>query len=768
MSNSLGIFGNLAGYLTAVATGNKDAASQYYLQKYYSSSGTARDNDVAAAFTDGVVELAKKLREIDISTGAVASLTSVLNTAVSNYVNGLTITVPAADGNITGDVVSAGGTGPEIRGNSINDVGLTTSNYKAALKAAVSSSGLLKPDIDRANSFIDASLGTPSVNGFAVDPAADKQQALKQKLIEDGENGLKTLLAANYDKSAITGSTPLVADILTKLKNGADTTLFDRYMSVMKGDRTVRPSDIDLNNLKDFRINIKTESNTAISTTTKVPVLVNDLPVLQPNNRVRYNGDKVLDSPVPELLKKVFVEVYSTGNAPTSLPSYDLTKMSSGLQPDLERLMRNVLTRKTTPSAHIADDESDKINEAFKKANWRRVGEDTWRTTIDGETVEYNPNKADFGSKLADQVNNCAAIGFAGDANKCRDFLTEIAQGSDSKKLAELATAMDNDVTAEVVAKLHPKYALAILKSFGFRRKLCKDSIAGRQIEKVQRVDEWKKNFVEKKFTADVAASIKGNTRLLTFLDLLAQLVNSNPSILNDSYSGETEESTGTIEVPDELVKRRIVAVESRTSGKPVMSWSTVTDKMGKIYGSFSKGLTFNGTSTNSPFGMDNLFPSMVLPTVASRVVGSTWGSMGGGGGDKVFLAEHETSLEYSHNIVTILGKLTSNLKSLGKTLSEDDINKIEDKLSQFERLERELYETARDIQTYSQLIKVLEAENRKEIITDSHIKKYVEKYNHLLNRYEKTGSSLSTLASLLKDCSDGGDSKGCETDGEL
>ena len=80
--------------------------------------------------------------------------------------------------------------------------------------------------------------------------------------------------------------------------------------------------------------------------------------------------------------------------------------------------------------------------------------------------------------------------------------------------------------------------------------------------------------------------------------------------------------------------------------------------------------------------------------------------------------------------------------------------------------LERELFETAWNIQKYSQLLKVVEAENRAEIITVADVTKYVSKYNHLLNRYDKTGSSFNTLISLLKDCCEGGEESGenCKT----
>ena len=146
----------------------------------------------------------------------------------------------------------------------------------------------------------------------------------------------------------------------------------------------------------------------------------------------------------------------------------------------------------------------------------------------------------------------------------------------------------------------------------------------------------------------------------------------------------------------------------------------------------------------------------------------STWGGLIGGGNElKVILDEHPTALEYSRNIVNIFDELINNLKSSKKTLSEEDKKVLTTKITQFITLEEELFQTARNIQTYSQLLKIVEAENRPQIVTEKHISSYVDKYNHLLNRYEKTGNSFQTLISLLKDCqADGG--KGCQTDGDL
>jgi hypothetical protein len=195
-----------------------------------------------------------------------------------------------------------------------------------------------------------------------------------------------------------------------------------------------------------------------------------------------------------------------------------------------------------------------------------------------------------------------------------------------------------------------------------------------------------------------------------------------------------------------------------------VLSWSEIKDNMNKIYGSFSKGLTFDGLNTNSPFGMDNLFPQMTMLTGAPVVRGSTWGAMIGGAEPetKVFLDDHQTGLEYSKTIQKIIFELMENLKRTGKTFNKADTEVIAKKLTSFEQLERELFEIAWYIQKYSQLLKIAESENRPELITRQHVENYVNKYNDLASKHEKTGNALNLLASLLSDCSK--DEANCET----
>jgi hypothetical protein len=605
---------------------------------------------------------------------------------------------------------------------------------------------------------------------------AAETKAIKDKLIEALRGELTNWIGKHYKASTVTGTSPVVAKALTALRNGtvshAQEQIFNTLFIVMKDNggkwEKCSISDIDTSKLGDYRINALTSDyNIDATTVKKLPTVVNYLPVLNAGNRVLYNEGTLAPTSDSLLLRKIFWAAFTNDpSLNTILPGFK-DSSSVALQPDLKALFADVLLNNSAPSAHIADNETEKIDAALK-GKWQRIGENSWvHTLANGTRVTIRPGTPEFDADVSREVSNCAAVGFSKDAAKCASFLTSVAM-NDQKELAKLAVSMTEDVAAATVAELHPKFALAILKSFGFRRKMCKDKIAGRQLEKVQRVQEWLDKFVDKTFEDTTVSAIKANQKLQNFLDLLAQLVNSNPSILNDGLVVDTEESKGEVSVPSELAARKIAAARPRGNGKPVIGWNDIQSNMNKVYGSFSRGLTFDGMTTNSPFGMENLFPQMSLLTSAPVVRGSTWGSMGGGGGEnKIFLQEHDTGLEYSRNIQRIIAELLENLRSSSnKHLSDSELESIKDKLVRFEELEQELFSTAWNIQKYSQLLKVTEAENRRETITEDDVKRYVEKYGHLLNRYEKTGNSFNTLISLLKDCCDGDGEKSanCKT----
>jgi hypothetical protein len=790
----LGIFKNLRGYLVAAST-NDDAANRYYLQKYYKPKAhNMRDEDVAPQFTNAVVKFAKQLRNYDVSVGASPTLKNLLVNAATKAINDVSVTASNTTdletnlqsallidamvdtaGKVTANKLqlnlvsvltnTINGNSGLLPADKVNAVACLNgvSGVKPGTKTVCDALDLSALNLDLIVTVTAGTAGTP----VTLTDGNVAVKAVKDKLVEIVSTRIGNWINANYnvDSMRVTGEKEEVAKVLKALKSRdvdeMDLKLFNDYFLVMKktasGWAECSTQEIDENNLVNFRINAKmTNLNN-----TRVPSIVALVPKVQVGTKIGYNdGNVAKDVSNEDDLKMIFQAAYN--DSLSLMPAFD-DNASSDLRPDLESLFKDVLLRKTTPEVNV--DVSEMAQNARILSKWQRVGEDTWVHTLsDGTKVTMKPNTTEFDAEVSKEVTNCAAVGFSNDPVQCASFLRNVALDN-TEELAKVASSLTDEVAPEVVVNLHPKFALAILKSFGFRRKLCRDRVAGRQIEKIQSVQEWQEKFVDKKFADKTTVqNIKSNTKLLNFLGLLSQLVNSNPSVLNDGLVVETEESRGEISVPKELAARKITHARMSKNSKPVLSWSEIKDNMNKIYGSFSKGLTFDGLNTNSPFGMDNLFPQMTMLTGAPVVRGSTWGAMIGGAEPetKVFLDDHQTGLEYSKTIQKIIFELMENLKRTGKTFNKADTEVIAKKLTSFEQLERDLFEIAWYIQKYSQLLKIAESENRPELITRQHVENYVNKYNVLASKHEKTGNALNLLASLLSDCSK--DEANCET----
>ena len=109
MSNfKLGIFDNLAGYLTAAITecpggvenckaGDK-TCNKYFLQKYYPSKHLTnpRNEDVVSQFTNSVAKLGNKLKSYDVSVGSAPSLLKLLQDTASRVIDKITVTSTSA------------------------------------------------------------------------------------------------------------------------------------------------------------------------------------------------------------------------------------------------------------------------------------------------------------------------------------------------------------------------------------------------------------------------------------------------------------------------------------------------------------------------------------------------------------------------------------------------------------------------------------------------------------------------------------------------
>jgi hypothetical protein len=773
--SKLDMFNYLRGYLrAAVAQCPGDAGvencpdpnnaySQYYLQKFYPNYGHLNPTGVAQQFITAVEAFAYNLSLVDKSSGAGNTLKNALSSKIYEFAQ-------EVDNNVTpqiGTMADADALANLIN-NSMHNM---ADKFNDIVQNLFDTGKIAKKDLDDYKGFDLKGQFTTNFDYKRTDPTISSMKT------NNNNNGLLNLVKLGFDgqineffktnyTSLNTSSSKEATQVLTALKSGnvneGDMELFQRFANVINRNtnQVLSENQYASIDLRDHRINLMTEnvdmgtSGGGIVRTLKVfkwlPVLTKDQAATLPS----FTGNEYG-------LRAIADDVYKKSTAPANLST-----IPKELPVDIEKLLKEVIARHSTPQAHIADDDFSAQNEALS-GTWTRRSDNTFEHKLsNGETAVYRIGDAGFDQNVKEQLQNCK-LGFDNKPDQCRDFLRAVAEGNaTASDLMIYVKDMTSDVTVETIRELHPKIALAILKSFGFRRRVCKDKVAGRSLEKVQNTKEWLETWVSKKFDSKQVETIKNNTHLLLFLDLLSQLINSNPSVLNDSYVGETEESTGDVEIPEFLVKRKVSPVRSISNNTPkVLKWTDIISNMHKTYGSFTRGLNFANLN-NLPFGLDGLTVAAALPT-SVNVVGSTYGGVmsGGSGEPKTAILNRGTRIQYSNDVAQILGRLIGNLKGFGKILSKEDTQKLDKKMQEFSQLEKQLYDTANKIQLYAQLLKIVDTDHRSETVSENHIKQFINTYQHLLGRYEKSGNTLQTLISLINECTDG---KSCVNDGEL
>ena len=332
MSNfKLGIFKDLAGYLTAATTecGSSvdkcdpdKAYSRYYLQKYYKTKQhRLRNEDVAPQFTNAVVKFAQKIAKYDKSVGASPTLKKLMRDGATVFLNkldvpntGKKVTDLVTDLNQFLTTTTAADGVDKLKDGKLKDVVALTNQLEVLIK----NSGLLAVDTTNAVTCLTGTGGlkvdgqhceslttllnakvVTSGKSYAINATTNDftdpvvvRTGEKEFIINSVLTVIDSWIAANYDVSAltITGADADVAKALTLLKNSTTNSelldqtelqLFKEFFTVMKKKtadswESCTPGEIDLGKLGDFRINCfmtNLDNN-------RVPTIVSLIPLL--------------------------------------------------------------------------------------------------------------------------------------------------------------------------------------------------------------------------------------------------------------------------------------------------------------------------------------------------------------------------------------------------------------------------------------------------------------------------------------------------------
>lgn len=809
---------------------------QYYMAKYYPKTNNgAKPADVPVEFVKALAKFALNLRKYDNRTGKGSIKQPLTDTLTrfffqhSPFIHNAIITDnfeisrnDHAEDDAGGHADDAGGHADhgayvedpdmhhdpfaEAHGGAVGDTYDQTMYNLNQLKNALSGTIYpIKMSQEQKNALLQAIQNLNPVKNVyketdvAITPenASTINREVLGKVIKDIEEQLKHNLANSFELNYTTaGNEQQVKKLLAKLKSDKDIPeiemkLFNAYLNVQhnNGDKWEEVSsnnfnEIDLDKPENYRVNVKTmmisndlrnsPETMAIPT---APIITNLIPIV-PTRTVFLSHGSFPTNQLGLELKIMFIDFYENTTANTEFGGQlDLSAVPRDLPIDLSKWVADQVANLSIPQITALDrDDSDEIAHEIVRNGWVRLDNNTYKREMsDGESIVYKPTDKNF-NDLVNVHNNCANTHvFTQDYTKCSKYLTAVLTG-DVNQLAEFvkSSGFDWDKARTAINDVHPLLALKTLKSFGFRVKVTNDRVANIKLLKIQSCEDWKNLFLTERFKdhADAITKIKNDVQLCEYLELLVQLVNANPSILNEKLVVETEESVGFVDVPSVLKSRGVTSLEHNFMDKPVNNWNTIQENMNKVYGTFSRGLDFGNNGAKLPFGMDNLFPNAMLATAATPVIrGATGVGSFFGGGDstnsenpqydklKVFKQAHKTGPGFTNQVALILTKLLKDMESSSNNvLSPSDQHKITERLGKFLSLEQELYETAFNIQKFTQLSKALGDNPNKQYVSEKHIENYVNKYKGLVDKFDKSSNGMNTLISLLKTLVDNND----------
>jgi len=237
-------------------------------------------------------------------------------------------------------------------------------------------------------------------------------------------------------------------------------------------------------------------------------------------------------------------------------------------------------TQSVAPSSFWGDDVKPTGQTYYRK------GSELYMRKASGAEVRVDMASPAFQSLKTE--DKCLGTGFVDDPSgkKCTDYLRDCLAGKDvtqCKAYLDDEKYWDNAVNE--VNNMLPGMAVQTLNAFEFPMEQVWDNTASRRLLKYKSSDAWMAGLVEltgkrgTPLTKTDVEKIAKNAKLIGYLNMLVNKVNSNPAILNKDYTSSATDSA-LVNNPDAFAGSRLhkMGVKAHLSA-PITSVSSV-DKL--------------------------------------------------------------------------------------------------------------------------------------------------------------------------------------------
>ena len=337
-------------------------------------------------------------------------------------------------------------------------------------------------------------------------------------------------------------------------------------------------------------------------------------------------------------------------------------------------------------------------------------------------------------------LSKCIA-GKAGDIANCKDYM--------------LNPDFWNIVQREV-NEMIPHMVTSTLNSFGFK------IVNKNNLSEYEHVGQWSKSLENKGLNPAELNSIRTNTKLIQYLTMLVNKVNSNPAILNKNHVVKYVDDF------DNQRKRFENWSLSRYGLNPRILLSNSNNGSNTInvinisrhINSLNNSLLDLRTSVNGKISFAQ-GSGLRINGVLMPIVNGLLGFQNGGGSVKLLPntinVTNDELIKLNYPVMkSLFIAMKNGLTSKGKSFSPDTEQQIDAHLEQFKKLEEKLVKAIRYSDRYLDILNIYKDYDSENILNVDHLKSFVTKREHYFDKsIGKQNTILGAIEQIANSVSD-------------
>jgi hypothetical protein len=533
----------------------------------------------------------------------------------------------------------------------------------------------------------------PEINGFNFDK--NKIIKLNDTYKENFINklrGLRNIIIENPGKSAVAAAiavaaTPLLSTLATTLGTWLG------YGALTPGPATSTALSIieapvclpiieSVTNMANLFSSVQQSTAVGFFNATAASMYASSLSLMGGGNGFHF-------TPLNTFLRDLYNVCYGgIDNFPISKDTAIKLESSKSIKfdVDLQKITMNILNArdrivKPTSKQQITEIE-DLYESVVTGVRYVRDSDGVLRKLNDDNTMGTRFDNSELDEILKPNTSNCGSTGVK--HASCEEVYKCLLSGkpeSLAECLGQLSNADMFNVARKEVNNMHPKIAIQLLRTFGF--KLRKEP--GSDIIMPCKFDEWLQRL-EKSIDVQTAKVIRENKKLLEYLRSVVNIVRANPAIINTNS------------------KNCVLSDFARKSGLTVFR-NPLPHKT--IQKNMIDGLLYTPQHLNQS---THLPLALQIANVSSRVKMPMSG--GGNGGGNNMECVNANNLKQSFNLIY------AEMEKNGKKLVDSDKALIDATINKFSNLEYQLVRLMDDAKLFSKLHAAASVDNYSENIT--------------------------------------------------